>query len=365
MGSRYPEQCSLSVPTPEELRQGGKRAPEAMANPKLFRALVDLLHVNPCRLPPTTGEWRVDLNQALFMAVMGESFSWEFLNARGEIPQEPTRYLDPGMAEGLERAMWAAGLVGEVALGPRCGGRAELVEPLVRAEIVEAISQRGLPGVLFTSGELQEVLLVTGYAEGGEELTAYRAEGGGPGILFEESQRVVARDWFRHVLGAIYLRGRAPLPPLEEVYRAALEAAVPILRRTQVGDWLSGQAMWSKWAEALVDPTLDADDDATRARRASLFDPLWCDLAERRWYGSLFLNSAADRLPAAKAELSQAAQEYQILHDLMWKVHAAETSPKTGISPATRREAAAVVREAAGHDAHATDLLEAACRLIS
>lgn len=358
-----PQRTLLPSPARPRAALDRPRAPEDVPTPVVLRAAAELVGDNPSREQPQPGEWLIDPNHVLLMAVTGASFSWEWLPLPGMRPDLPPELYESDPVRLYERTLYAMGLDGEVLIARGKPGLA--VDEALTARVARTLSRRKLPVVLFTNGAgIGERFLAAGYDECAASLIGWGTAAGGPSITFDPCRRTTARRWFSATQGVIRVASRGPYPNLDLVFRRALTQAVRLLTRTEIGPYRSGAAMHAAWSDAIVDPALDGDDDMAVRARSELVDPLIWDLAERRWYGSLFLNQAARRFPAAAEQLVAAATELRAVHDLMYDINASaggrwpgDQLPELG-RPEVRRSMATLMVQAAERDVRAAMIIE-------
>jgi hypothetical protein len=165
------------------------------------------------------------------------------------------------------------------------------------------------------------------------------------------------------------MTGKSAAPQMKDTYRTAIGNAVEAMARTGAGPYYGGAEMHKAWAGAIVEPTLDGDAPEVANRRAGLVDPVIWDLAERRWYGSLFLKQAAGFAPtSARDEILSAAADFQAIHDLMYAINREGGAQSPGdklpglADREVRKRMADLMLQAAKHDADAQDKLSSALR---
>jgi hypothetical protein len=90
-------------------------------------------------------------------------------------------------------------------------------------------------------------------------------------------------------------------------------------------------------------------------------------LAERRWYGSLFLSQIARHEWAMASDLLAAASCYAAEHDLMWRawdavggIGRSDQQVRRLAEPQVRRQIAAIIDEAREREARAADHIQRA-----
>jgi hypothetical protein len=279
---------------------------------------------------------------------------------------------DPG--EPFRRAFEAVGYAHEIFLkdglaasiafqGERCDD-----EAYYRRRIVESIRDRGRPVIGLGVVGPPECCIITGYDGGGDLLLGWSYFQDMPdfsqGLEFEPSGYFRKRDWFQDTMGLIVIGEKQEPPPLEVVYRRALEWALEVVRTPSVRQYQSGLAAYTAWAEALLrdEEFAIGDMDLLRRQYAVHYDAVGY-VAEGRWYGAQLLKEIAAHLPAMREALEAAASCYEDEHDLMWAVWEfaggngfTDEHVKKLAQPGVRQRIAPLIRisrrldaEAAGH----------------
>jgi hypothetical protein len=265
-------------------------------------------------------------------------------------------------------------------------------EALFRERIAESIG-RGMPVLGYGVIGPPEPSIIAGYDEGGEVLIGWSFFQGMPelnqGVTFEPAGEGQAagyfrkRDWFEDTECLLIVGDKVDKPSLQETYRSALEwmlqvARTPIVRpEADAPEWYqqrhNGLAAYDAWADHLLrDEEWPPNDEATLRAHHQIHDHATGDLAEARWYGSVFLTQAAEGFGAGpgkrgtSAEILHAAACYAAEHDLMWE--AWELTGGIGSPEAYRHMAdpnvrwalADVVRRAREQDVRAVEHIERA-----
>jgi len=155
-------------------------------------------------------------------------------------------------------------------------------------------------------------------------------------------------------------------------------ARVPMVRpEPDAPEWYrqrhNGLAAYEAWAGHLLpDEEWPADDEAVLRAHHRIHEDAVGNLAEARWYGSVFLAQVAEGFAAGpgkrgmQAEILHAAACYAAEHDMMWE--AWELTGGIGnpeayramADPGVRRALADVVRQARQQDARAVEHMERA-----
>ncbi|MBI5831480.1 MAG: hypothetical protein HZB16_04110 [Armatimonadetes bacterium] len=338
-----PESFQLGVPDPSRYA-GQRRAPEDCPVPNALRAAAEMLDL--ASDVDVHDGWTIDRTHTRLMAASGLAFDLWWPPLEGQMGRTDTA---------LEVSLWGAELVAGAAY---LGFNAELlVEQAPRYERAVACLLNGWPLIVFGQPEPHQFVLVTGYEDEGYTLIGFLAEPGGRGIVFGPDQRL-------HLPGGLS-RARAlglftdwsePAPEVDRIM-AALRHGAELMSRSRAGAYLTNQALFDAWAEAL-----ETGEDAL-VHQAFLGDPLIWELAERRWYGSLFLKQAAEHRPDLSEPLLAAAACFQAEHDLMYEFNRTAGGVNPGdplpllVERETRPKLAAIVRAAQAKDAQAAGLI--------
>jgi len=338
-----PDAFQLDVPSATRYA-GQRRAPEDNPLPNALRAAAEMLDL--ASAVQECDGWTIDQTHMRLMGASGLAFDlwWPPLEAQlGRADHEQD--LD----------IWADELVAAAA---SLGFGAKLLrEEAPRFPEALGCLLNGWPVLAYGLPEPGAMALITGYEDSGHTLIGYVAQPGGRGIVF-------APDQHRHLPGGLTKASALGLitdwrePDDEvEVVRRALARGLTLLRRVGAGAYVTNQALFAAWAETIE----TAEPDVVH--QAALGDPLIWELAERRWYGSLYLKLAAELLPHSAGPLLAAADCFQAEHDLMYEFnrtaggkHPGDAQPLL-VDPETRPKLAAIVRQAAAKDAEAGQLL--------
>ena len=192
--------------------------------------------------------------------------------------------------------------------------------------VVEAIAEHGRPVIAHGVVGPPEEAIIAGYDEDGDVVIGwshfqdhepYASDG-----EFEPNGMYRKPDWIPDTWDLMLFGEPTERPPAARIYRDALEWALEIMRTPiTYGDRHNGIAAFDAWANQLLrDEDFDTDDMAVLEHQFSAHDDSVLVVAEGRWYGSQFLEAAAEALPGAAEEIGRAATACVAQHDLMWKV---------------------------------------------
>ena len=351
--------------------QGGPRCPEDICFPSCLRATLEYLGDNiGCRhLPTQNPAWALNCAYAYLLSTSGYAFGlawrpgWD--PGSGDI-----RCLTDDPSEPFRRALASVGYGGEVLLK----AQGWLDEALYRDKIIASLCERGCPVLALGVIGPPECCLVTGYDEGGDvligwnffqEMTEFT-----PYPETEPTGEFRQRDWFTQTEGLIVIGEKGDLPKRGEAYRDTLRWALDLIRRpTASGGWATGLAAYDAWAEHLLrEEAFPPDDPATLWAHFGIHNNTVGNIAEARWYGSLFLTQVANDEPWMAADLLRAAACLATEHDLMWKawglvggIGMDEAKVRKLAEPAVRRDMVKVIAAARAQCAEAAEQI--ACAL--
>lgn len=302
--------------------QGGPRCPEDICFPSCLRATLDYLGDSiGCRhLPTQNPTWALNCSYAYLLGASGYAFglawrpNWD--PGSGDI-----RFLTDDPREPFRRALASVGYGGEVLL--KAQGWQE--EARYRDKIVASLRDRGRPVLALGVVGPPECCLVTGYDEGGDLLIGWSffqdMPEFSPNSGVEPTGEFRQRDWFSQTEGLILIGDKEDVPKRGEIYRDTLRWALDLIRRPTADDgWATGLAAYDAWAGHLLqDEAFPPDDLTTLWAHFGVHNNTVGNVAEARWYGSLFLTQAANEEPWMAADLLRAAACMATEHDLMWK----------------------------------------------
>jgi hypothetical protein len=236
-------------------------------------------------------------------------------------------------ALGYDYELWLSGkLAQETGLAGRVWGW----DDNLRRRIFWNLRDRGLPVLLFNCGPWPDWWLVTR----AENWGCLRGYGGSAGEGYRPNEPldhpknplrpIQLFDWMRGketwTVNLIAKRA-TPRPPLEELYRRAIEWGAQKLARPRLellnadGTTFASTRPYEDWARMMRTTRLfPADDPALLKKRRDLLVGYEVELAERRFYGASFLDLAAVRLD--RPELQEAAKHFRAVHRLMEEIWA-------------------------------------------
>lgn len=367
-----PDRLVLENVPPVHFYRGRPACPEDITFPSVMRALMEYLGeedfgCHACRA--TKPGCKINCSYSFFIGVTGVA---SFLNWKPgwEMDNVEIMYMSDNPMAPFERAFRAAGYAYEY-LGVERGTD----KALLQQRIVESI-RHGRPVIAFGPIGPPESAILCGYDEGGEVLIGWNFFQDFPefnaGVEYEPSGMFRKREWFSYPPGfSIMLTGeKQERPSLSETYRQSLDWMLKVARTpVTFGDRHNGLAAYTAWSEQLLGEDSLPDHETAQRLRFDAHNNLVGNLAEARWYGSLFLNQAAEGEFLhynCAADLLHASACYAEEHALMWKLwnlaggngnpeawrHFADTD--------VRRKMSAVIEEARQQDMKAVYHIEQA-----
>ncbi|MFO7698858.1 MAG: hypothetical protein R6X16_17125 [Anaerolineae bacterium] len=366
--SGFPERLLLTGVPRVAFYSGGARCPEDITFASCLRAALEYLGECPgCRhLDCHASGSPISCSYASFLGVTGHAFSlvwkpgWDAGN--GDL-----RWIASDPAEPFRRGLQASGHSGTVLLR----GNDWPDEAAIRVLIVESL-QAGRPVITLGVAGPPEAGLLTGYDAGGDvlmgssffqEMPEFSA-----GLTFEPTGEFRSRDWYARMEGLITLGDKAePMPRAEQV-RGALRYGLERIRTPWSNGRHTGLAAYDAWvAHLLMDGAFATENLAVLTDRFGVHDNQVGNLAELRWYGSLFLAQAAADEDKMASELLRAAACMADEHSLMWEawglvggIGRDDGKVRKLAAPDVRRQMAQVIRASRARCEQAAAHLEAA-----
>jgi RNA polymerase sigma factor (sigma-70 family) len=314
--------------------QGGNIAPEDIPISSVMRACLRFLGepYGFTTIHLHEQDWQVDNAAILYTAVTGAAFRfiWRYL-------ERPTGGIDPAYMtvygdRSIARAMQAAGYSYRLLLKPEyanqigCTAKRIPSQTALRELIIASIHDRTSPVIGLGVVGGSEPCIINGYDQGGEVLMGWAytipALERSDGLDFTPSGYFRKREWYRDTLGVVLMGEKKPRPPLREVYRRALEWGLELLRLEEVDGMPAGWASYAEWAETFLNPAkFPPPQIPGMAGVYGYLNPVIWELAERRWYGAMFMEYMLHQDSGIPEEPLCAARDcFNHEHDLMWKI---------------------------------------------
>lgn len=297
--------------------------------------------------------WREDRDYNFFTGVSGEAF--RHLHQTGDC----FRLKLPEGGRAVEDCFVSLGI--PVSIVSRYDGQPATAgafrdDEELRGLVMNNLCQ-GYPVLLLGHSGTNWVLLATGWEENGRTLVAWTfapgADMSNKSFSPEDCQYI--RDWAKGVEAAALVQGEASTEASVGISNR-IHAVESALARGHANLLRGADALYGGWLNKLADASLYASP--LRGRPA--IDPDIWDLAERRAFGSGFLEEAAGLL--SREELRTAAADFRAIHDKMWEIHQLcdeENGAAVPQDQSVREQIAAVVRECRRLDLQAASVIAA------
>jgi hypothetical protein len=314
-----------------------------------------------------------------FVAMTGDAFMHQWFTTVHRDPKVAAELYLPDPSAMYKRALGAAGVSCEVFAAPRPPGADARLRPLnvpdLRERVLACLVDRKMPVIAGGIPEANQLMVVTGFEDGGDTLVGWSAEGGRDGITFKAADQKKATDWVGKVHLVVITTGRQPRPSERETVAQTLAEAERQMRQDQIGLVRTGPAFFDAWADAMEagdTPRLSMFDPSSASpeqRRRWLVRPTAWDVDERSMYAAMYLRRAAEVYPEAAEELGAArasvaevsAAANQVYH--MMGLAPGDSPPPAGTGvddPEKRKQAAELIRGCKASWIEAADHLAAA-----
>ena len=351
-----------------ETRDGLQRCPECFPFPACLRSSLEFMGEDyGYKVVEEHGSrWRLDNAYTHLMGVTGIAFkmTWKegwYLGNPG------VDNLTDDLSEPYGRALEAIGYTYELLR------KAGSSEPEFRERIVGSIRDRRHPVIARGVVGPPEECLIVGFDKGGEVLIGWSYFQTVPefnqGVEFEPSGYFRKKGWFADTESILLINDKVEKPPVDKVYRKALEWALTVSRTPRVkGDFHNGHAAYDAWAMALGrDEDLPSDNMSRLRVNYHVYEDAVGTTAEGRWYGAQFLKAVAEDVPELGENLLAAAGCYEAEHGLMWKIWSFTGGPQRSdegalklADPGAREQIVPLIGEARKLDEEACSHIEKA-----
>lgn len=320
----YPSKAVLKGVPKVHFYEGGARCPEDICCASVVRAVMEYLGENiGCdHCQPRGRKWGLRCAYSYFMGVMG--IAWQMAWAPGWNDASFTPEYLPGEKEDpYRRAFEAVGYEVEF-VQPGAG------EEVYRAKLIESISAKGRPAIAFGIVGPPEPVILTGFDEDGDVLLGWSFFQGFPpfdeGVEFEPDDHgqpgyFRKRNWFKDAGPLILIGEHGEMPDQSKVFENSLRLGLEIMRSREVKGAPAGAAGYDAWAaQVLKDAEFAGKDEATLRRLHDAHNMGVGQVAEYRWYGSVWLANTYQKAHYRLSEdLLKAAGCFAAEHDLMWQ----------------------------------------------
>jgi RNA polymerase sigma factor (sigma-70 family) len=354
-----------------EKQDGLQRCPECFPFPACVRSSLEFMGEDyGYKVVEEHGsKWRLDSAYTHLMGVTGIAFkmTWKegwYLGNPG------VDNLTDDLNEPYGRALEAVGYAYEILR------KTDSSEPEFRERIVESIRDLRHPVIARGVVGPPEECLIVGFDKGGEVLIGWSYFQTVPefnqGVEFEPSGYFRKKAWFADTESILLVKDKVEKPPMEKIYRKALEWALTVSRTPRVKrDFHNGHAAYDAWALALGhDEDLPPENMSRLRVNYHVHEDAVGTTAEGRWYGAQFLKQVAEAMPDMSENLLAAARCYEAEHDLMWKIWRFTGGPARSdegalklAAPDARQRIVPIIREAKKLDEEACSHIEKALAL--
>jgi hypothetical protein len=296
----------------------GKRCPEDIGLPSAMRIVTEYLGENlgckTCR--PDDRGWGMGCSYAYFHGVTGLAFATGWVPGFDDRTCDMFSWISEDPAQIFGRACNSVGIACESV--PQSAG-----EEVMREKILASLRDGGRPVLARGVVGPPEVSIITGYEEAGQVLVGtsfFQHEE--PGIEVDAEGYFRRRGWYGNTPMVVVLGEKGPAPEQNAVLEDALKFGLRILRTTEMGGMPVGPAAYDAWAADLLDDhNFPTGSEAVLRQRHELHNFMVGQIAEQRWYGSVWLVNIYERLHYRQAgPLLKAAGCLADEHDQMWKI---------------------------------------------
>jgi RNA polymerase sigma factor (sigma-70 family) len=316
------------------------------------------------------GKWILNDSYVYLMGTSGEAFRL-FWRPNWNLGNSNILSLTPDSRLFFEHAFAAAGYRYEIVHKQDPG----VDESVMRQRIIQSLRDARRPVLAFGVVGPPECCIITGVDRAGEVLMGWSFFQESPdfsaGLDFEPCGYFRKRGWFDHTYALVLIGDKRGAVDEEAVYRKSLQRAVDLIRKPSIdldGPWPSGLAAFDAWAETILRrQDFPSGDIAVLRQRHLAHTSTVGMVAEGRWYGSLFLKTVGQAIPALADPLQRAVACFEQEHDLMWQIWRLagglgfdDDKVLKFAEPGVREQIVPIVHQARDLDAQAADCLEKA-----
>lgn len=305
-----------------------KGNPEDHPLPSVMRSMMEYIGDDlglPNFAKQSTG-WQWDAC-SLFHGVTGSGFGFSWKEPYGE------SYLGKDLIRSYDHAFGVAGYSYKTLLKPAFANKFNYAGPTsddekkFRRLIVESIRDKHRPVIAIGVIGPEEPCLICGYENDGETIIGWNyfqdEARKNPQVSFDADGRFVMKDWFPNTHGIILIGDKlSKSPDRKALYRQALLRDLTLLCEPDKNGFPLGVTAYRDWIDYLLKP-IDGkvtNDPKKLAPLHKRHNEMIGELAERRAYAATFLAHAAEAIPSASSELTQASYCFKAMHDLLWRV---------------------------------------------
>jgi len=320
-----PERVVLDGVPRVHFYEGGPRCPEDICSASVVRAVLEYLgeDIGCDHCQPKGRKWGLRCSYAYFLGVMGIAWQAAWGPGWNDISFTP-EYFPGTKHEPYLRAFEAVGYGAEY-VSP------ELGEQVLREKIKTSISEKHRPVIAFGIVGPPEPVIIAGYDEGGDVLIGWSFFQSFPpfneGVEYEPGEAgnptyFRKRDWFKDAGGLIVVGESGSAPDQEKVLIDSLRLGLSVMRLAEVKGVPAGAAAYDAWAAQLLhDEDFEGKDEATLRSLHDVHNMAVGQVAEYRWYGSVWLVNTYQKAHYDLAEsLLKAAGCFAAEHSLMWNL---------------------------------------------
>jgi RNA polymerase sigma factor (sigma-70 family) len=355
--------------------RGGNACPESYPFPSCLAACLHYMGDDrgTHQIDGPGGKWVLNNTYVYLMGTSGEAFRL-FWRPDWDPGSSNILSVTPDSRQFFEHAFAAIGYGFEIVnkQDPRVD------ESVMRRRMIQALREAGRPILAFGVVGPPECCIITGVDQGGDVLMGWSFFQDSPdfsaGIDFEPCGYFRKRNWFAHTYALVLIGDKCGPVDHDAIYRKSIRRAVDLIRKPTIhldGLWPSGLSAFAAWAETILRrQDFPSGDMAVLRQRHLAHTSTVGMVAEGRWYGSLFLKTVAEAIPALAHPLQEAVACFEHEHKLMWQIWGLagglgfdDDKVLKFAEPAVREQIAPIIRQARDLDAQAASSLDRALAL--
>lgn len=274
---------------------------------------------------------RVNNAYTFFMGVSGAAFRffWNWNPRTDEGGRVDSIFLQDNPTNQISRALEAAGYDYELIFNSSNIGKFIANKDYfkdksyIQGKIVESIKASNKPVLGLGIVGPTEWSIITGYDEEGEVLIgwSYFQETADKSLEFEPCGYFRKRGWYDDTAGIVIVGEKREKPLPDYIYAKALKYGIEMMGRHDVNSIPTGFNAYIAWSKDILNDEYFPMDNKSILQSRYLVQEVTClELAERRWYGSKFLEKVMRDFSKAAEELKPAIKCLQEEHDMMWSI---------------------------------------------
>lgn len=355
--------------------RGGNACPESYPFPSCLAACLRSMGDDrgTHQIDGPGAKWVLNDTYVHLMGTSGEAFRL-FWRPDWNLGNSNILNVTPDARQFFEHAFTAIGYRYEILHKEDAG----INESVMRRKIIQSLQEASRPVLAFGVVGPPECCIITGVDQGGDVLMGWSFFQDSPdfstGIDFEPCGYFRKRNWFAHTYALVLIGEKCGPVDQDAVYRKSIQRAVDLIRKPTIhldGLWPSGLSAFTTWAETILRQQDFPSGDMTVLRQRHLAHTSTVGMvAEGRWYGSLFLKTVADAIPALAHPMQQAVACFEQEHKLMWQIWGLagglgfeDDKVLKFAEPAVREQIAPIIHQARDLDAQAASSLDKALAL--